>query len=313
VGGITQNFSLKQNTIIFSFLLSVLITMAACRTDKSALKSKEPIKNRTAGHLLRNYERNEFHFDWIGMKIDAESVTMGETQGFKATLRMRKDSAIWVSISPALGIEVFRILITQDSISLISKIPDNKYYYSGSLDVLSNMLGTEIDFDMLQNLLVGNALGLDRDEGRFRSEIDGDSHLLISRYKRKMRRVVGVDDRKLEDDTIVVNPNDPRYQRVIRRLDEKDEMIVSRYWLEPENYRLIKSVFNDLIAQRSLDVRYDEFVQNDQQYYPSNIRLRVSNPKSTQELNLDITKLVSDKTFEFTFEIPEGFPRKDSL
>jgi hypothetical protein len=83
--------------------------------------------------------------------------------------------------------------------------------------------------------------------------------------------------------------------------------------LEPENYRLIKSVFNDLIAQRSLDVRYDEFVQNEQQYYPSNIRLRVSNPKSTQELNLDITKLVSDKTFEFTFEIPEGFPRKDSL
>jgi hypothetical protein len=304
---------LKNNTIIFSVLVCVLCTVASCRNDKSAVKTKEPIKHRTAGHLLRNYERNEFHFDWIGMKIDAESVTMGETQGFKATLRMRKDSAIWVSISPALGIEVFRILITQDSLSLISKIPDNKYYYTGPLDVLSTMLGTEIDFDMLQNLLVGNALGLDRDEGRFRSEIDGDSHLLISRYKRKMRRVVGVDDRKLEDDTIVVNPNDPRYQRVIRRLDEKDEMIVSRYWLEPENYRLIKSVFNDLIAQRSLAVQYSDFAQNGQQYYPSDIRLRVSNAASSRELNLDITKLVSDKTFEFTFDIPEGFPRKDSL
>jgi hypothetical protein len=226
---------------------------------------------------------------------------------------MRRDSAIWVSISPALGIEVFRILLTPDSLKLISKVPDNKYYYVGRFDVLSDMLGTEIDFDMLQNLLVGNALGLDKDEGRFRSEEDDQLHLLISRYKRRVRRVVGVDDRKLEDDTIVVNPNDPRYQRTIRRLEEGDDLIVSRYWLDPERYRLVKSVFNDLVAQRSLEVRYDGFEKNGEQFYPTDIRLKVSNPQITREMHLDVTKLVTDKTFEFTFEIPEDFVRKDSL
>lgn len=304
---------LKRKTGSILFTIALVLALVACRGKKDSTKSKEPIKHRTAGHLLRNYERNQFDFEWIGMKIDAESVTMGETQGFKATLRMRRDSVIWVSISPALGIEVFRILITPDSLSMISKIPDNKYAYQGRFDALSAMLGTDIDFDMLQNLLVGNALGLDKDEGRFRSEVDENSHLLISKYKRKVRRVVGVDDRKLEDDTIVVNPNDPRYQRTIKRLDEKDEMIVSRYWLEPENYRLIKSIFNDLIAQRALEVRYSEFELNNEQYYPSQIRLKVVNPQVTRELNLEITKLVSDKTFEFTFEIPEDFPKKDSL
>lgn len=288
--------------------------MWACKGSKNASsEKKDPIRHRTASHLLRHYERNRFAFDWVGMKIDAESITMGETQGFKATLRMRRDSAIWVSISPALGIEVFRILITPDSLKLISKIPDNKYYYEGSFDVLSQMLGTEIDFDMLQNLLVGNALGLDKDEGRFRSEEDGQLHLLISRYKRRVRRVVGVDDRKLEDDTIVVNPNDPRYQRTIRRLEEGDELIVSRYWLDPERYRLVKSVFNDLVAQRALEVRYDGFEKNGEQFYPTDIRLKVSNPQMTRELHLEVTKLVTDKTFEFTFEIPEDFARKDSL
>lgn len=288
--------------------------MWACKGGKNASsEKKEPIRHRTAGHLLRHYERNRFVFDWVGMKIDAESITMGETQGFKATLRMRRDSAIWVSISPALGIEVFRILITPDSLKLISKVPDNKYYYAGRLDVLSQMLGTEIDFDMLQNLLVGNALGLDKDEGRFRSEEDGQQHLLISRYKRRVRRVVGVDDRKLEDDTIVVNPNDPRYQRTIRRLEEGDDLIVSRYWLDPERYRLVKSVFNDLVAQRALEVLYAGFEKNGEQFYPTDIRLRVSNPQMTRELHLEVTKLVTDKTFEFTFDIPEDFARKDSL
>lgn len=288
--------------------------MWACKGGKNASsEKKEPIRHRTAGHLLRHYERNRFEFDWVGMKIDAESITMGETQGFKATLRMRRDSAIWVSISPALGIEVFRILITPDSLKLISKVPDNKYYYAGRFDVLSQMLGTEIDFDMLQNLLVGNALGLDKDEGRFRSEEDGQQHLLISRYKRRVRRVVGVDDRKLEDDTIIVNPNDPRYQRTIRRLEEGDDLIVSRYWLDPERYRLVKSVFNDLVAQRALEVRYDGFEKNGEQFYPTDIRLKVSNPQMTRELHLEVTKLVTDKTFEFTFDIPEDFVRKDSL
>lgn len=287
--------------------------IVACRSGKDTATSKEPIRHRTAGHLLRHYERNRFSFDWVGMKIDAESITMGETQGFKATLRMRRDSAIWVSISPALGIEVFRILLTPDSLKLISKVPDNKYYYVGRFDVLSDMLGTEIDFDMLQNLLVGNALGLDKDEGRFRSEEDDQLHLLISRYKRRVRRVVGVDDRKLEDDTIVVNPNDPRYQRTIRRLEDGDDLIVSRYWLDPERYRLVKSVFNDLVAQRSLEVRYDGFEKNGEQFYPTDIRLKVSNPQITREMHLEVTKLVTDKTFEFTFEIPEDFVRKDSL
>jgi hypothetical protein len=304
---------LKRKTGAILFTMVLMMVLVACRSKKDSAKSKEPIKHRTAGHLLRNYERNQFDFEWIGMKIDAESVTMGETQGFKATLRMRKDSAIWVSISPALGIEVFRILITPDSLSMISKIPDNKFYYQGGFEVLSAMLGTEIDFDMLQNLLVGNALGLDKDEGRFRSEVDESTHLLISKYKRKVRRVVGVDDRKLEDDTIVINPNDPRYQRTIRRLDENDEMIISRYWLEPEKYRLVKSIFNDLIAQRSLEVWYADFEPNNEQYYPALIRLKVVNPQITRELNLEITKLVSDRTFEFTFEIPEDFPKKDSL
>jgi hypothetical protein len=305
---------LKQPPFIYIVLISLISMTWACKGGKSAsTEKKEPIRHRTAGHLLRNYERNRFEFEWVGMKIDAESITMGETQGFKATLRMRRDSAIWVSISPALGIEVIRILLTPDSLKLISKVPDNKYYFAGRFSELSDMLGTEIDFDMLQNLLVGNALGLDRDEGRFRSEEDDQLHLLISRYKRRVRRVVGVDDRKLEDDTIVVNPNDPRYQRTIRRLEEGDDLIISRYWLDPEHYRLLKSVFNDLVAQRALEVKYDDFQPNGEQFYPSDIRLKVSNPQGAREMNLEVTKFVTDKKFEFTFEIPEDYVRKDSL
>ena len=275
--------------------------------------TKEPLRGRTTAFLLRHYEENKLNYDWLGMKVDADYTSNGESQSFKATIRMRKDSAIWISITPALGIEMIRMMVTEDSVKYLSKIPDNKFYYVGTFNELNSKVGIEMDFDMLQDILIGNAIGLEKDEGRFRSEIEGDNYLMISKYKRKVRRVVGVDDRKLENDTIVINPNDPRYQRTIRRVDENDDLIISRYWLEPANFKLVKSVFNDLIRQRTMEVFYGNFEENEGQSYPSNCKIVTISPKMEQELSFDITKLSSGKSYDFPFEVPDDYPRKDSL
>jgi hypothetical protein len=285
----------------------------ACGSKKSTTVNKEPVKERTAGYLLRHYERNKFDYEWIGMKVDADFKTMGETQGFKATIRMQKDSAIWISITPLLGIEMIRLLITPDSLKYLSKIPDNRYYYTGDFSVINNLVGVELDFEMLQDLLIGNALALDKDEGRFRSEVNDNKHLLISRYKRKVRRVVGVDDRKLEDDTLVVNPNDPRYQRTIKHVGEDDNLIVSRYWLDPDNYRLVQSNFFDLIKQRTMEIYYSDFKLDGEQSYPAKCLLKAKSPQGSRELSFEITKLSSGKAYDLPFEIPEDYLRKDSL
>jgi hypothetical protein len=166
---------------------------------------------------------------------------------------------------------------------------------------------------MLQQLLVGNAIGLEKDERRFRSEVDGDDYLLISKYRRKVRRVVGVDDRKLESDTILVNPDDPRFQRTMRKSEDADDLIVSRYWFEASQFRLVKSIFNDLLRQRTLEISYNDFHASEEQFYPANCRLTISNPQVKQILNYEITKLASGKAYDFPFEIPVDYVRRDTL
>lgn len=287
--------------------------MTSCRKRKETVTTKEPLRGRTTAFLLRHYEENKLNYDWLGMKVDADYTSNGESQSFKATIRMRKDSAIWISIAPALGIEMIRMMVTADSVKYLSKIPDNKFYYVGTFNELNSMVGIEMDFDMLQDILIGNAIGLEKDEGRFRSEIEGDNHLMISKYKRKVRRVVGVDDRRLESDTIFINPNDPRFQRTVRRADDNDDLIISRYWLEPANFKLVKSVFNDLIRQRTMEVFYSNFEHNEGQSYPSKCKIITISPKMEQELSFDITKLSSGKSYDFPFEVPDDYPRKDSL
>ncbi len=288
------------------------LVLSACSKQKEVVKEK-PVKNRSAGYLLKRYAENKYNFEWLGMKVDASFGTEEKSESFKATIRMRKDSVIWVSIVPALGIEMIRVMITPDSLKYLSKIPENKFYYYGSFEDIGKLIGIAFDFEMLQDLLVGNAIGLEKDEQRFRSEIEDDDYLLISKYKRNVRRAVGVDDRKLEGDTILVNPDDPRYRRAVRRSDEEDGLIVSRYWLEPASCRLVKSVFNDLIRQRTMEVNYEDFQTDGEQFYPAKCRLLMSSTMLRQEMRYEITKLSSGKVYEFPFDIPDEYPRRDSL
>ncbi|MFM7106290.1 MAG: DUF4292 domain-containing protein [Flavobacteriales bacterium] len=148
------------------------------------------------------------------MKLDAEFNAGDESQSFKATVRIRKDSIIWVSIAPLLGIEMIRLLVTPDSLKYLSKIPDQKFYYFGGISELSEKTGADLSFDVLQNILFGNAFGLEEDDMKFRSEAEAENYLLISKYKRKVRKVVGKDDRKLESDIIKVDFDDPRVSKI---------------------------------------------------------------------------------------------------
>ena len=301
-----------QRLISLAVLMALMMIVSACRKPKEVAREL-PVKNRTAGYLLKRYAENKYDFDWLGMKVDASFGTEENSDNFKATIRMRKDSVIWVSIVPALGIEMIRVMITPDSLKYLSKIPENKFYYYGGFDDIGKLVGIEFDFEMLQDLLVGNAIALEKDERRFRSEIDKDDYLIISKYRRKVRRVVGVDDRKLEGDTILVNPDDPRYRRTVKRADEEDGLIISRYWLEPASFRLVKSVFNDLLRQRTMEISYSDFQPDGEQYYPANCRLLMSSTQLRQEMRYEITKLSSGKPYEFPFEIPEDYARRDSL
>ncbi|MBL7941603.1 MAG: DUF4292 domain-containing protein, partial [Flavobacteriales bacterium] len=212
----------------------------------------------------------------------------------------------------ALGIEVLRVMITPDSVKYVSKIPDNKYYYEGDFEVVNEMVKTNIDFDMLQDILVGNAIGLEKDEGKFRSEIDGSRYLLTSRYKRKVKKVVGVDDKDMETvDTIAYNPNDRRYQRAVEKADD-GELVISRYWLNGETYRLEKSVFDDLLHKRTIEIEYSDFEEVDGQFYPSKCLVRIHDWNQVNELRFTIDRISAGKAYELEYEVPEGFERRSN-
>lgn len=92
----------------------------------------------------------DFKFLKIKSKVDFKGA--GEDQSFPATLQIKKDSIIWISV--AVGLEVARGIITRDSIVFLDRIHRN--YYKFDFNSLSEQFNFKLNYDLVQSLLIGN-------------------------------------------------------------------------------------------------------------------------------------------------------------
>lgn len=84
-----------------------------------------------------------------------------------------QDSAAWVSIVPALGIEVARVLLTPDSLKMMDKVNDQ--FFLGDTAAARMKFGLQPSLSLLQQALLGRPIGLapsekyrsDREEGMY--------------------------------------------------------------------------------------------------------------------------------------------------
>jgi hypothetical protein len=83
----------------------------------------------------------------------------GKNYDVNATIRMYKDSAIWISANAVLGIEAIRVLVTKDSVKLMNKL--EKTYTARSIDYLQEVTELPLGLGILQDLLIGNPVYLD--------------------------------------------------------------------------------------------------------------------------------------------------------
>jgi hypothetical protein len=289
--------------------LLAAFVLFGCSNAKRANRGK-PLRNYSANHLVKQNEKEDLTYEWLGMKLSADLSTEGESQSFKANIRIKRDSIIWISISPALGVEMVRVIITPDSVWYVSKVPNDKHYYLGDFGVIKAIVKIDVDFQMIQNLLIGNAILMDKREDNLNVLIDDQQYMLISKFDRKLKKLLDMDEKEVLPNTVLtVDKHDRDFQKIQQRATV-DELMVKRFWLNGYNFKLERSLFNDLHNQRNIEVVYDDFEEESGQFYPQKVRLKVSDDKGWQQLEFKTSRIRLDKTFDFPFEIPEDYERR---
>ena len=154
------------------FILLAIITLASCRSTKkiqTAITKKDTVELVTTpkidttqliNNALLTLANNRIDYKTFSAKVDVD-YRGGDDKHYdvNATLRMYKDSLIWVSVNAVLGIEAMRMLINKDSVFLLDKL--NKTYLTRSIDYLQEISGLPLTLPALQNLLVGNPVFVD--------------------------------------------------------------------------------------------------------------------------------------------------------
>lgn len=103
--------------------------------------------------------KNKIDFTTFNAKVRVQYE--GKEGGDDATafIRLKKDSAMWLSLRGALGIEGFRVLITKDSVKVMNLL--KKTVQFRSIDYLQEITDLPFDFSTLQDLVIGNPIFID--------------------------------------------------------------------------------------------------------------------------------------------------------
>ncbi|MFY0607263.1 MAG: DUF4292 domain-containing protein [Cyclobacteriaceae bacterium] len=99
---------------------------------------------------------DDSQFEFLSSKAKINYASKKNSISGTANIRIQKDSIIWISLSPGLGIEAARLLVTNDSLVLIDKI--NKVFFNYGYDSLSKRLDFRLSYDLIESVIVGNLL-----------------------------------------------------------------------------------------------------------------------------------------------------------
>lgn len=165
-------------------LVTLVILLASCKS-KSVLAEGNATKSLDAAKIVKSHYANTTDFKTMYIKANARYKDDKNSQSVTAEIRIQKDEKILVSVR-VLGFTMAKALITPTSVQYYEKL--GSAYFEGDYTALSRWLGTDLDFQKLQNLFLGKPL-YDLKNQKLKAEIvsnlyqlQGNSGDMVSTY-----------------------------------------------------------------------------------------------------------------------------------
>lgn len=241
---------------------------------------KEPLKEAKSTYLFEELKKNELQFDWFTAKFSIDYIYDKKLTEFRGQIRIRKDSVIWLSFSPALGIEMARLKVTNDSVFFMNRI--NKTYLKGDYSFINDYLQTNIDFDILQSFVIGNDFQF-YENSKFRANIDNQEYKLSTMERHKLKKFV-------------------------KKSDTDVKAFYQNIWLNPETFKITRVTIKEITNDKKLDAYYSDFREYDEQLFPFNIIFEIQADENVT-VKVKYSRIRLNEAKSFPFGIPSKYER----
>jgi hypothetical protein len=240
-----------------------LTVLFSCKTGK-IITDKKMDESLTSRVIIRNHYKNQLNFRTLTSRLRIDYTDGESKQSVGVSLRMEKDKIIW--LSAPLGI--VKAMITPDRVTFYNKLQNE--YFDGDFEYLSNLLGTDLDFKKLQNLLLGEALFDLRDE-RYDVSVNGSS------YELKPKRAA--------------------------------DLFKTLFNIEPNNFKMASQQISQPWKKRLLEIRYKDYQERNKNVVPNNVGIVAIDNDVRNIIDIEYRNVEFDNRISFPYRIPSGFDK----
>jgi len=270
-------FYTKKNRPALVLITFIILFSVSCNPSRRAIKA--PLKEEGVEYLFNKLKEHELKFDWLSAKFSAEYENSGITLSFGGQMRIRKDSLIWLSLTPMLGIEAIRIMISQDSVKMINRLDDT--FFIGDYDNVNRFLNTNIDYDILQAFLIGNDFQA-YENSKFRASVDNGEYKLSTSGRQKLKKFV-------------------------KNSNENLKVYIQNIWLNAQTFKITYADVKEIRKENiKLEASYLNFDDIKGQPFPMNMEFFIRADNNIR-VKTDFSKISINVPLQFPFKIPANY------
>lgn len=248
------------------FILLALITLAvSCKTKKMAFGAPVIAKEMSAKKVARKHLAANFHERSLEANLKIAYHDSKRSQSVRVKMRILKDQVIWLNATYA-GFVVARAKITPTRVSYYEKL--NKTYFDGDFSLLKNVLGSDVGFAQLQNLLLGQSIA-NLTEHNYESSVDQNAHLLTPKNKADLFDVL--------------------------------------LWVNPGHFKLDKQELKNTEKNQLLEIDYSHYALIDGEVFPKDILIKGTQGDQFTTVAIEFKSIVFNKDISTPFHIPNGY------
>lgn len=247
-------------------IISLIAILASCKAKKTIVpsESKETVAKETVENIIKNHEAVTRNFTTAYIKSNIDYTDARQSLGLSADIRIKKDAMILLSVK-MLGITMAKALITPTQVKYYEKV--NGKFFEGDYKMLSDWLGTDLDFQKVQNLLIGKTID-DLDKGKFQLTNDGAS---------------------------------PKLEEI------SDGNFKKTFVFEPQTFWLKKQEIQQISPERKLLVNYTDYKSYPEAVFPEELAIFAIQDNKTTTIAIKNKNVTFNEELTFPYSVPKGY------
>ena len=250
----------------FRMILIMMLVFTSCKSSKVVMGNSIGTKSLSAKKVSKKHLETAFNKRTFDARLKVSYHDQKNKQKLTVKLRVEKDKIIWLTAYYKGVVVAARAKITPTSVSYYEKL--NKTYFKGNFEILRNLLGTDVNFNQLQNMLLGEAI-FDLSDQKYKAVVDNEAHLLSPAKQKALFDIL--------------------------------------FWINPVHFKLNKQELKNNDLNQTLKVDYKKYTTIDGEIFPKNIEIRAKEEGRFTNIDIEYRSVIFNKNISTPFKVPNGY------